>query len=122
MAKNESGARAHVLLVEDVEWIRAMMRASLEARGYAVAEARDDREAVADAERARPCLVLTEEALPTFDALMRAARTHPALARVPVAVINPDAEDGALYDGAHVLPDYEQLERLLAPHAPVKED
>ena len=122
MAKNESDGRAHVLLVEDVEWIRAMMRASLEARGYVVTEARGDREAVAAAESARPHLVLTEEELPTFEALMRAARTHPALSLVPVAVINPDAEDGALYDGAHVLPDYEQLERLLAPHAPVNGD
>ncbi len=110
MAKNESDARAHVLLVEDVDCIRAMMRASLEARGYVAAE------------RSRPRLVLTEEELPTFGALMRSSRTHPALARVPVAVINPDAEDGALYDGAHVLPDYEQLEHLLAPYAPVNED
>jgi hypothetical protein len=37
-------------------------------------------------------------------------------------VINPDLEDGARYGDAHVLPDYEHLERLLAPHAPVKED
>jgi CheY-like chemotaxis protein len=122
LAKNESDVRTRVLLVEDVDWIRAMMRASLEARGYVVAEARDEREAVASAERARPRLVLTEEELPTFGALMRSSRAHPALARVPVAVINPDAEDGALYDGAHVLPDYEQLERLLAPHAPVNGD
>ena len=122
MAKNESDVRTRVLLVEDVDWIRAMMRASLEARGYVVTEARDEREAVTAAERARPGLVLTEEELPTFGALMRSSRSHPALSRVPVAVINPDAEDGALYDGAHVLPDYEQLERLLAPHAPVNGD
>ena len=122
MSKNESDERTRVLLVEDVDWIRAMMRASLEAQGYGVTEARDEREAVAAAERERPRLLLTEEELPTFDALMRSSRAHPALALVPVAVINPDAEDGTLYDGAHVLSDYEQLERLLAPHAPVKED
>ena len=115
-------ARTHVLLVEDVDWIRASMRASLEARGYSVAEARDDREALASAEASHPDLVLTEEQLPTFDALLLRARTHPALAGVQVAVINPDLEDGSRYGDARVLPSYEQLERLLSPHAPVKED
>jgi CheY-like chemotaxis protein len=118
----ESDARPHVLLVEDLDSIRAQMRASLEAHGYGVAEARDDREAVASAELARPALVLTEEQLPTFEALLHSARTHPALAGVHVAVINPDLEDGSRYGDAHVLPDYEHLEHLLAPHAPVKED
>jgi CheY-like chemotaxis protein len=118
----ESDARPRVLLVEDLDSIRAQMRESLEAHGYGVAEARDDREAVASAELARPALVLTEEELPTFDALLRSARTHPALAGVHVAVINPDLEDGSRYGDAHVLPDYEHLEHLLAPHAPVKED
>jgi hypothetical protein len=41
---------------------------------------------------------------------------------VPVAVVNPDVDDGTHYGGAHVLADYEQLARLLAPHTPVKED
>lgn len=118
----EGGARTHVLVVEDVDWIRALMRASLEAHGYGVAEARDEREAVASAELSRPDIVLTEEELPTFEALLQSARTHPALAGVHVAVINPDLEDGSRYGDAHVLPDYEHLERLLAPHAPVKED
>lgn len=122
MTSKEGDARPHVLVVEDVDWIRASMRASLEGRGYSVAEARDDAEAVASAEHTRPALVLTEEQLPTFDALLRRARTHPALAGVQVAVINPDLEDGSRYGDAHVLPDYEQLERLLSPHAPVKED
>jgi CheY-like chemotaxis protein len=115
-------APTHVLVVEDVDWIRALMRASLEAHGYAVAEARDAREAVASAELSRPALVLTDEELPTFEALLRSARTHPALAGLHVAVINPDLEDGSRYGDAHVLPDYEHLERLLATHAPVKED
>src|SRR5919107_4562972 len=118
--ENESNVRPLVLLVEDVEWIRAWMRASLEAHGYDVAEARDDGEALSAAERLRPSLVVTEEELPTFDALLRRLREHPALARVPVAVINPDAEDGARHGGAHSLADYRQLERLLTPHAPLK--
>ncbi|HEV7890051.1 MAG TPA: hypothetical protein VGP08_05405 [Pyrinomonadaceae bacterium] len=122
MTYKENDARPHVLLVEDLDSIRAQMRASLEAHGYSVAEARDDREAVASAELARPALVLTEEELPTFEALLQSARTHPALAGVHVAVINPDLEDGSRYGDAHVLPDYEHLEHLLAPHAPVKED
>ena len=122
MTDSVSDARPSVLVVEDLDWIRGLMRASLEAHGYGVAEARDDREAVASAELQRPALVLTEEQLPTFDALLRSARTHPALAGVHVAIINPDLEDGSRHGDAHVLTGYEQLERLLAPHAPVKED
>jgi CheY-like chemotaxis protein len=122
MTYKESDDRPRVLLVEDLDWIRALMRVSLEAHGYGVAEARDDREAVASAELSRPALILTEEELPTFHALLRSARTHPALAGVHVAVINPDLEDGSRCGDAHVLPDYEHLERLLSPHAPVKED
>ncbi|HKG14023.1 MAG TPA: response regulator [Pyrinomonadaceae bacterium] len=122
MTNNEGDARPHVLVVEDLDWIRALMRDSLEAHGYSVAEARDDREAVASAEHSRPALVLTEEHLPTFDALLLSARTHPALAGVHVAVINPDLEEGSRYGDAHVLPDYEHLEHLLAPHVPLKED
>jgi CheY-like chemotaxis protein len=122
VTNKESGARPVVLIVEDVDWVRAGMRASLEAHGYGVAESRDDREAVAEAERHRPSLVLTDEELPTFDALLRRARTHPSLAGVPVAVINPDLEHGSRYGDAQILSDYEQLERLLVPEAPVRED
>jgi CheY-like chemotaxis protein len=119
---NESAARPFVLLVEDLEWIREGMRASLEACGYRVAEARDDLEALEAAERLRPSLIVTEEEFPAFQTLLRRLREHHTLSRVPVAVINPDAEEGTRYGQAHVLADYEQLERLLVPHAPVKED
>jgi DNA-binding response OmpR family regulator len=120
--RNDSDARPAVLLVEDLDWLRALMRESLEGQGYSVEEARDDHEAAASAERRRPALVVTEEELPTFDALLRRARECAALGGVPVAVVNPDAEEGTRYGDAYVLHDYEQLEHLLNSHARSQRD
>lgn len=120
--RNMGDARPQVLLVEDLDWLRAQMRDSLERHGYRVTEASDDLEAVAAAERERPALVVTEEELPTFDALLRRARECPALGRVPVAVVNPDAEEGTRYGDAHVINGYEQLELLLDSHARAERD
>jgi CheY-like chemotaxis protein len=102
-----------VLVVEDVDWIRTGMKMSLQAYGHRVVEATDNEEAILVAERFRPDLILTEEDLPTFDALMRSAREHPALMRIPVVIVNPDAEDGDSYDDAIILMDYSQVKHAL---------
>lgn len=106
--------RAIVLVIEDVEWIRARMRSSLKLHGYLVLEASDDEEAVEIASRIHPDLILTEEELPTFDALALRLREHPTLRHVPVVIINPDEEEDTLYGDAHVLLDYDQIGRFLA--------
>jgi DNA-binding NtrC family response regulator len=65
-----------VLLVEDKDSLRAMLRHALEAQGHAVLEARDEPEAVQQLQQSRPAVVLTDLKLPSGDGLgvLRAAK------------------------------------------------
>ncbi len=110
-----SGARPPtILVVEDTVWIRAAMRRSVERCGCRAVEAADADEAVTVAEREQVEMILTEEALPTLEALLARAREHPGLRGLPVVIVNPDAEEGARHGDAHLLPGYERLTSLLA--------
>jgi len=109
-----SGRRhATILIVEDVDWIRAGMMRSVERYGHRAVAAEDDAEALALAEREPPELILTEEQLPTFGPLMARLRQHPTLHAVPVVIINPDAEDDEPYGDCIVLADYDQIGKVL---------
>lgn len=107
------GRQPTVLVVEDIEEIRSGMKKSLRACGYRVVEAADADEAVEVASRRPPDLILTEEEVPTFAALLERARQHPLLKGLAVVIINPDAEEGTRYGDAVVLADYNQLKNLL---------
>src|SRR5262245_66217200 len=65
-----------VLIVEDKDSLRAMLRHALEAHGHAVVEARDEPEAVQQLQQARPVVVLTDLKLPSGDGfgVLRAAK------------------------------------------------
>src|SRR5688572_33306465 len=65
-----------VLIVEDKDSLRAMLRHALEAHGHAVLEARDEPEAVQQLRQARPVVVLTDLKLPVGDGfgVLRAAK------------------------------------------------
>ena len=65
-----------VLIVEDKDSLRAMLRHALEAHGHAVVEARDEPEAVQHLRQARPVVVLTDLKLPVGDGfgVLRAAK------------------------------------------------
>ena len=56
-----------VLLVEDKDSLRAMLRLALEAQGHIVIEARDEAEAVQALRQARPAVVLSDLRLPDGD-------------------------------------------------------
>jgi DNA-binding NtrC family response regulator len=56
-----------VLLVEDKDSLRAMLRHALEAQGHVVVEARDEGEAIEALGRSRPAAVLTDLRLPNGD-------------------------------------------------------
>ena len=109
----KSGQIPTILIVEDIDWIRSMMRKAVEGLGYRVAEARNDAEALELAELQPIDLILTEEELPTFKDLI-ARLHHPALSSVPVVIIDPDAEDGARLGDAYLLADYADISSLLA--------
>jgi DNA-binding NtrC family response regulator len=65
-----------ILLVEDKDSLRAMLRHALEAQGHSVIEARDQNEAVQVLQTARPGVVLSDLRLPEGDGfgVLRAAK------------------------------------------------
>ncbi|HVZ21718.1 MAG TPA: sigma-54 dependent transcriptional regulator [Vicinamibacterales bacterium] len=65
-----------VLLVEDKDSLRAMLRHALEAQGHVVIEATDEPGAVEQMQQARPAVVLTDLKLPVGDGfgVLRAAK------------------------------------------------
>src|SRR5918997_111938 len=94
-----------ILLVEDKESLRRVLRLTLEHAGYSVAEAADAREAADRVARVRPRLVLTDLRMPNGSGLdvLRAARA--ADPDVPVVVMTAygsiDEAVQAMKDGAH---------------------
>ena len=65
-----------ILLVEDKDSLRAMLRLALEAQGHTVVEARDEPEAIAALNASRPAVVLSDLRLPEGDGfgVLRAAK------------------------------------------------
>lgn len=97
--------RPLVLVVEDHEDTRMLLKMMLEMRGYRVAEAGDGEEGVRVARREHPSVVIMDATLPRLDGLAatRRMRSDPALASVPVVFLSghaqPDFRDKALDAG-----------------------
>ncbi len=79
-----------VLLVEDTEDNRMMMRRLLELSGYRVSEAANGVEAVKAAQRETPNIILMDLSLPIIDGLAatRRIRQLPDLASVPIIAVS----------------------------------
>jgi two-component system chemotaxis response regulator CheY len=80
---------ARVLVVDDDEAIRALLREALEDEGYAVQEAADGAQALGMLGRARPDAVLLDLMMPVLDGwgFLRAAATLPR-AGLPIVVMS----------------------------------
>jgi putative PEP-CTERM system response regulator len=93
-----------VLLVEDKDSLRAMLRHALEAQGHTVVEAADEPEAVQQLRQARPAVVLTDLKLPTGDGfgVLRAAKELDPELQVIVMTAYGSIQDAvtAMRDGA----------------------
>ncbi len=102
-----SARRAKVLVAEDHEDTRYLLRMLLEQWGFAVVEADDGFEAVRAAERERPDLILMDGGLPRLDgvAATRRLRGLPALSAVPIVFLSghagPQAQRDALDAGCN---------------------
>ena len=112
--KNFNRQHSTILIVEDIDWIRSGMKKAVEGQGYRVVEASNDAEALQLSERESIELILTEEELPTFNALMIRLSEQQTLNCVPVAIVNPDAEDGARLGDAYLLAAFSDITSLLA--------
>jgi two-component system, cell cycle response regulator DivK len=90
-----SDARPTVLVVEDFEDNRFMMRRLLEMSGYRVVEAVNGNQAVEAAEHERPDIILMDLSLPMLDGLAatRRIRAHDRLSKVPIVAVS--AHDSA---------------------------
>ena len=96
-ATRSDGAGSTVLVVEDFDDSRFILKVMLELRGYRVVEASDGLQAIEVARRERPDLVLMDLNLPLLDgfAATRRIRELDGLRDVPVVALT-----------AHVTPDY----------------
>ena len=86
--------KKRVLVAEDYEDIRRMMKILLECRGYEVLEASDGYEAVKKAISDNPDLILMDIAMPVMDGLQatQAIRLHDELADVPIVAVTAYGE------------------------------
>jgi CheY-like chemotaxis protein len=122
MAK-QGEASPTVLVVEDFEDNRFMMRRLLEMSGYRVVEAINGEQAVEAAVEERPDLILMDLSLPKLDGLAatRRIRQHEGLARTPIVAVSAhdttDFHADALAAGCNEYVtkpiDFDQLEALL---------
>jgi two-component system, cell cycle response regulator DivK len=84
-----------ILVVEDFEDSRFMMRRLLEMAGYSVVEASDGEQAVELAVQERPALILMDLSLPKLDGLAatRQIRQHRGVSKIPIVAVS--AHDSA---------------------------
>jgi two-component system cell cycle response regulator DivK len=123
MEKEKRSSPPTVMVVEDFEDNRFMMRRLLEMSGYRVLEAINGEEAVELAHRERPELILMDLSLPQLDGLAatRRIRQHSDLQDVPIVAVSAhdtaDFHADALAAGCNdyvTKPiDFDQLEALL---------
>ena len=78
-----------ILVVEDYDDIRKMMKILLEMYGYEVFEAADGYEAVKTAVEERPDLIFMDIAMPSLDGVQATSviRQHPTLKNVPILAV-----------------------------------
>ena len=123
MMTESNGAGPTVLVVEDFEDNRFMMRRLLEMSGYRVVEAVNGEQAVEVAASERPDLILMDLSLPKLDGLAatRRIRRSDGLAEVPIVAVSAhdtsDFHADALAAGCNEYVtkpiDFDQLESLL---------
>lgn len=112
-----------VLLVEDTEDNRQMMKRLLEMSGYQVVEAINGEEAVKLASEERPRIILMDLSLPLIDGLTatRRIRNLPGLNKVPIVAVSAhdtaDFHSEALAAGCNAYVtkpiDYPELEEIV---------
>jgi CheY-like chemotaxis protein len=127
MVEEEKAVKT-VLVVEDFEDNRFMMRRLLEMSGYRVIEAVNGQEAVDKAYTERPDLILMDLSLPHLDGLAatRRIRQYDGLGKVPIVAVSAhdtaDFHADALAAGCNEYVtkpiDFDQLERLLSRLVP----
>ncbi len=91
----EGGSRATILLVEDEDSLRRVMKDLLEQDGYTICEARDGAEALEQIDRHNPDLVLLDLNLPNVDGytVLTRLRSHPRTQKLPIVVLSARGDE-----------------------------
>ena len=86
----------HILVIEDQNDLRDVLRTLLTGSGYAVSEAADGRDGVEKAKSGRPDLILMDIQLPLMDGYeaTRQIKAHPNLKATPIIAISSFAMKG----------------------------
>jgi type II secretory ATPase GspE/PulE/Tfp pilus assembly ATPase PilB-like protein/CheY-like chemotaxis protein len=89
------GRGAKVLLVEDEEQLRRVMKDLLEREGYIVAEARDGVQALDQVDRHAPDIIVLDLNLPGLDgySVLQQLRSRPATRGIPVMVLTAKGDE-----------------------------
>ena len=114
-----------ILIAEDVEDTRYLMKVLLEMKGHSVTEAANGQEAVDSATRDHPDLILMDVTMPVMDGLSatRSIRANPSTSLIPIVAVSalmgdPQWRDRAIACGCsdcYVKPlDFEALDGMLA--------
>ncbi len=84
-----------ILIVDDFDDTRLLLRTWLEKKGYAVIEAENGKEAVAAAERRQPDLIIMDVEMPELDGLSatRQIRALDNFERVPIVAVSAYGAD-----------------------------
>ena len=92
-AESAQGRRQQILVVDDHEDTRVILRHYLEAMGYDVREANDGEEALATIQATRPDAVVLDIQMPKVDgiAVLRAVRSDGALKSLPILALSAHA-------------------------------
>ena len=94
-ASGARGAGTCVLLVEDEEQLRRVMKELLEREGYTVAEARDGVQALDQVDRVAPDVIILDLNLPGLDgySVLTQLRSRPATRSIPVMVLTAKGDE-----------------------------
>jgi two-component system, cell cycle response regulator DivK len=97
--KNSFNCRT-VLIVEDHEDTRFMIKTALQMRGYSVLEAENGEEAIRIAESERPDLIIMDTSLPRVDGVSatRYLRVCGGLQNVPIILVSGFTDLGSIRD------------------------
>jgi len=94
MTKSNDGQRT-ILIVDDFDDTRLLLRVWLQKKGYRVVEAENGNQAVAKAESQQPDLIIMDVEMPELDGLSatRKIRTLENSEEVPIVVVSAYAAD-----------------------------
>ena len=89
------GVATIVLLVEDEEPLRRVMKDLLEREGYTVAEARDGVQALDEVDRQAPDVIILDLNLPGLDGygVLQQLRSRPATRNIPIMVLTAKGDE-----------------------------